>query len=89
MMPEREDIVEIQGIRIIRPVNARSDDQSDAAASARGKFLSVWFRCCNVYGRMNRNKDQTAYEGRCPRCGAAVRASIGPGGTSQRMFEAS
>lgn len=51
-------------------------------------FLSVWFRCCHAYGRMYRNAAATAYEGRCPRCGAAVRARIGPGGTSQRVFEA-
>jgi hypothetical protein len=55
--------------------------------SAR-KFLSVWYRCCHTYGRMYRNRSETAYEGRCPRCGARVRARIGPGGTSQRMFEA-
>jgi hypothetical protein len=54
----------------------------------RAKFLSIWFRCCHVYGRLNRNADGTAYEGRCPRCGARVQAAIGPEGTERRMFEA-
>jgi hypothetical protein len=54
----------------------------------RRKFLSVWYRCCHVYGRMYRNQAGTAYTGRCPRCGAQVRAAIGPGGTDRRMFVA-
>ncbi|MCH7799010.1 MAG: hypothetical protein IID28_11290 [Planctomycetes bacterium] len=52
----------------------------------RRRFLSVWHRCCHVYGRMYRNAAETAYLGRCPRCGAPVRASIEPGGSNRRMF---
>jgi hypothetical protein len=37
---------------------------------------------------MYRNQEGTAYVGRCPRCGAAVRAWIGPDGTNRRMFVA-
>ncbi len=48
----------------------------------------VFFRCCHTYARAYRNSEQTAYVGRCPKCGATVRARIGPGGTSRRMFEA-
>ncbi len=54
----------------------------------RRRFLSVWYRCCQVYGRMYTNADATAYEGRCPRCGAAVWALIGPHGTDRRIFVA-
>jgi hypothetical protein len=53
---------------------------------SRREFLSVWYRCCHVYGRMYRNAERTAYDGRCPRCGAPVRALIGPDGTDQRIF---
>ncbi len=52
------------------------------------RFLSVWYRCGHVYGRMYRNQAGTAYTGRCPRCGAPVRAAIGPDGTDRRMFVA-
>ncbi len=52
----------------------------------RRKFLSVWYQCCNVYGRMYRNPEATAYEGCCPKCGAAVHALIGPDGSNRRMF---
>ncbi len=66
-----------------------TDRSGDATARGpRRKFLSVWFRCCHTYGRMYRNADETAYEGRCPSCGAPVRALIGPDGTSRRTFEA-
>ena len=79
-MPEPEDFVDIEGLRTQRP--KRTHDERPL------KFLSIWFRCCNTYGRLNRNADATAYEGRCPRCGAPVQALIGPYGTSQRTFEA-
>ena len=59
-----------------------------ARAAPPRKFLSIWYRCCHTYGRLYRNKAGTAYEGRCPRCGATARALIGPGGTNQRLFEA-
>jgi hypothetical protein len=84
-----EDIVELRGVRANRDpaTPIRSSTQPGDSKSA-GKFLSIWFRCCNVYGRIYRNAAQTAYEGRCPKCGAAVHASIGPGGTNRRSFEA-
>jgi hypothetical protein len=65
--------------------NALAAPTSDRKAK---RFLMVFFRCCHTYGRLNRNRAGTRYEGRCPRCGAAIHARIGPGGTSQRMFEA-
>ncbi|MHC4080344.1 MAG: hypothetical protein ACYS15_18245 [Planctomycetota bacterium] len=52
----------------------------------RRAFLSVWFRCCHVYGRIYRNAERTEYNGRCPRCGAPVRALIGADGTDHRIF---
>ena len=83
------DIVEIGGTRVHGgEASSRANGAQKAAASARSRFLAVWFRCCHVYGRMQRNHAQTAYEGRCPRCGAKVHARIGPGGTSRRVFEA-
>lgn len=60
----------------------------DARPTAGKRFLSVWFRCCHVYGRIYRNTEATRYEGRCPRCGAYVHAGIGENGTSRRLFEA-
>ena len=52
------------------------------------KFLGVHFECCNVYARVYINRQKTAYEGRCPRCGRRVDVAIGPGGTDSRFFSA-
>lgn len=49
-------------------------------------YLSVLFNCCHVYQRIYRNNDQSAYEGRCPRCGRAVRFKVAAGGTDERFF---
>lgn len=78
------DTVEIAGMRPSEDQTHRTKVGQD---SPRSRFLSVWFRCCHVYGRIYRNTDQTAYEGRCPKCGVTVRALIGPNGTARRAFQ--
>lgn len=63
--------------------------QEPASSSVTGRpWLAVRWRCCEVYSRMYRRADGTAYEGRCPRCGRPIRVRVGPGGTSTRFFEA-
>jgi hypothetical protein len=58
-------------------------------ASAPGRrFVGVQFACCDVYSRVYINRDETAYEGNCPKCAKRVRLSIGHGGTNARFFTA-
>ena len=52
------------------------------------KFVGVHFTCCDAYTRVYINRDQTAYEGNCPKCARRVRLQIGPGGTDSRFFTA-
>ncbi len=49
-------------------------------------FLGVNFAACRVYGRLYKNREGTAYVGRCPRCGKLVQVPIGAHGTAQRFF---
>jgi hypothetical protein len=52
------------------------------------RFVGVHFVCCDVYTRIYINRDQTAYEGNCPKCAKRVRLRIGAGGTDARFFTA-
>jgi hypothetical protein len=57
--------------------------------SAARRFVGVHFVCCDVYTRVYVNRDETAYEGNCPKCAKRVTLRIGPGGTNARFFTAS
>lgn len=65
----------------------RPSSQSEASGGRR--HLGIHFVCCGVYTRIYVNRDQTAYEGNCPRCSRPVRIGIDPnGGTNSRFFTA-
>ena len=50
------------------------------------EFLGIMFECCNVYGRIYKNKEGTHYVGRCPKCMRTIRIKIGENGVNQRFF---
>lgn len=52
------------------------------------RSVGVHFICCDVYTRVYVNRDETAYEGNCPKCAKRVRLRIGPGGTDAPFFSA-
>lgn len=52
------------------------------------KYIGVHFRCCNIYYRIYRNSEATAYEGYCPKCHKKIHIKIGEGGVSNRFFDA-
>jgi hypothetical protein len=85
MAVPNEDTLELGGQSV---GEGRLRGEQPAAKPRARRFLSILFRCCHVYGRLYRNAEQTAYTGRCPRCGAGVQARIGPEGTSRRVFDA-
>jgi hypothetical protein len=62
--------------------------RSNSSASDGRRFVGVHFACCDVYTRVYINRDQTAYDGRCPKCAKHVVLRIGPGGTDARFFSA-
>lgn len=51
-------------------------------------FLGIMFDCCGAYGRIYKNKEGTAYVGRCPRCMRNIKVPVGEGGTNARFFNA-
>jgi hypothetical protein len=67
--------------------NPFDDRHANDSASMR-KFIGIHFTCCDVYTRVYVNRDETAYEGNCPKCGKRLRLQIGPGGTDSRFFTA-
>jgi hypothetical protein len=71
------------------------DVSSDVARAAPNsapenvrRFVGIHFLCCDVYTRVYVNRDDTAYEGNCPKCARRVRLRIGPEGTDARFFTA-
>lgn len=87
-MTQRRDRLSIGGREVYGESVGGADESASPKPGETRPFLSVWYRCCHVYGRMTRNRAQTKYIGRCPKCGARVTARIGPDGTSQRVFQA-
>ena len=85
---DRRDIVDIPGVGVPPPSASGGGPETAPPGSAARAFLGVWFKCCHVYGRMYKADDGTRYLGNCPKCGAAVKARVGEGGTSRRIFEA-
>jgi endogenous inhibitor of DNA gyrase (YacG/DUF329 family) len=67
-------------------LSASGQQDAKGEGSAGRPFLSVRFACCNVYQRIYRNADGSAYRGRCPRCGQPVQFRVGPGGVEARFF---
>lgn len=82
MANEPDYILDIRGLAT--PVSNGSDE----ATRAKRRWLGVQFECCGVYARIYRNKQETAYQGFCPRCGRPARVRIGSGGTNTRFFRA-
>ena len=84
-MRNRHDRVDIPGVAAPTPP---ASDSLDRPPHPRA-WLGILFNCCHTYGRIYRNREGTEYVGRCPACGHIVRAGIGPGGSSRRIFETS
>lgn len=74
-------VIEIPGL------DPRPDKQRNAGRPTR-RWVGVLFECCQVYARVYRNRQGTAYIGRCPKCLRKVRLWIGPHGTTARFFTA-
>jgi len=86
---DRPDRVDIPGIAqpAVRSVAPASANEAEKLGPAR-PFLQIWYRCCHVYGRLQKNDEATHYVGNCPKCRAQLKVAIGQGGTSRRLFEA-
>ncbi|MDR1958574.1 MAG: hypothetical protein LBQ54_05980 [Planctomycetaceae bacterium] len=72
----------------VNPALYSTDDETPAKTPAGRKFIGIKFTCCGVYARIYVNQNNTAYEGRCPKCLRPVNVKIGKGGTNTRFFEA-
>ncbi len=60
----------------------------DNKEEKKSNYLGIMFNCCGVYARIYKNRDQTAYVGRCPKCMRTIKIPVGKEGTNQRFFDA-
>lgn len=66
----------------------QGEPSQDRGGTGSRPFLGIRFKCCRTYARIYQNDAMTAYQGRCPKCHAAVSVPIGEGGSSSRFFDA-
>ena len=64
-----------------------STDGTDANKAGR-PWIGIHFECCGVYTRISRRPEAKEYEGRCPKCGLAIRVGVGPDGVRTRLLRA-
>ena len=64
------------------------DDRTTGAKGVGKRFIGVKFDCCQVYARIYVNSEETAYEGRCPRCLRKIHVKIHKDGVNCRFFSA-
>ncbi len=82
MDEERDYILELGGKKVEE--NAAGD-----SSSAQGRpYISVLFECCDVYNRVYKNREGTAYVGWCPKCARKVTVKVGAEGVNCRFFRA-
>ena len=81
-------IVDIDGIATSTSSQGGPDAAGHGGSFRDRPWLAVHWRCCEVYSRIYRSRDATAYAGTCPGCGKSVRIRIGDGGTDARFFQA-
>jgi len=88
-MAEPDYILDLSSLPRADGDKAQGQSASEPSGSFQGRpWIAVHWKCCQTYSRIYRNAAGTAYEGKCPRCGAPVRALVGESGTSSRFFEA-
>ena len=85
-MEDPDYILDIKGIA---KDAAETDDQKITEGKpvvGDRRCIYVQFDCCGTYSHVYKNRNGTAYEGRCPKCLRPIKIKIGSGGTDNRFF---
>lgn len=65
----------------------QKDSLQKSSDQERPEFLGVYFRCCNVYGRIYLKEDRV-YAGKCPGCGRRARVDADKERAGRSFFQA-
>ena len=86
---QRDYVLDLSGMNAPTPPAPPEAKSGDSSGAGGGRpYLSIHFKCCNIYLRIYPTADGSAYAGHCPKCARPVRIKIGPGGSPNRVFEA-
>ena len=59
---------------------------AQSAPRSTRPFLGIQFQCCGTYARIHLTPAETAFVGKCPRCGRRVEFPVSNSGSTDRFF---
>jgi hypothetical protein len=65
-----------------------NEEETNEGQSGDRPFVSILFKCCNVYQRIYLNRYGKAFVGWCPKCCRRVTVKVDPSGSDDRFFTA-
>ena len=77
----RDYVVDISSLK-----KSAEPEMTGTTPSRGDGILNILFKCCNVYAKIRRVADGSAFAGHCPKCARGIRIEIDPNSTNTGRF---